>query len=1097
MPIPLELEQAIAQNPPIVHAESSLADASRLMYQADFSCVLVMAASQLVGILTRTDLARLIATGRDYTKTSVAEVMTQPVITLGIDRFQDLAAPLNLLHEHHIHHLPLLNDRQYPIGLLTLESLFRADALQSQQQDKANQISREWLLTSIANRIQASLDLQTILDTTVTEIRHFLQTDRVIAYRFEPNWSGIVVAESVRRGCDSLLGRILTDTHFGEAMVEPYNNGRIQVTDNINFGLTECHRDFLVQIQVKAIIVVPILQGDKLWGLLAAQECAQPRHWEPSAVELLQQLATHIGIALQQATVLTQMQTELAQRQKVEAALSRSEVQYRFMFENNPNPMWIYETDTLAFLAVNRAAIAHYGYSEADFLTMTIKDIRPAEDVHKLEGVLSNLQSLSYSGEWRHRKQDGTIVDVEIASHLIDWEGKPARFSLVKDISDRKRAETALQKLNRELETRVEQRTEALVASETHLNSIVDLVSDGILILNRYGQVIFANPSAGKMFGMQPEQLNGFDLGVPITLNKPFEIFILGSNGKIDVGEVVVSQMDWDNQLSYLTSIRDITERKQAEEQLVLANADLARATRLKDEFLANMSHELRTPLNAILGMSEGLQDEVFGALNDKQKKSIATIERSGQHLLELINDILDLAKIEAGKLELEIANTSVKTLCDTSLTFVKQMAYKKGIQLITRIPDSLNAIEVDELRMRQVLINLLTNAVKFTPEGGSVTLEVKVESFESNAISTSLSQIAFSIADSGIGIAPEDIQKLFQSFIQIDSRLSRQYNGTGLGLSLVKRIAEMHGGTVTVESEVNRGSCFTVRIPYHQNESIPSDFSSGIGNLLPIHSSPVLIIEGSPTDTPQITHYLNELGLQGTVYACDRSVVQEAIRLDPPLIVFDGCLPNLLGWEVLTQLKSHPQTQHIPILIISHVDERSLGLSLGAAEFIVKPIAKEQFRRAVHKTWNSRPDINIPTIEAPSQIMQPLILIAEDDEANVDTIWDYLSSKGYRLILAKNGQEALSLAETEKPDIILMDIQMPIMDGLEATRQIRANPAMEHIPIVALTALAMTGDRERCIQEGANDYLTKPVRLKQLSITIQQLLQGSQAHLK
>ncbi|MEE3716925.1 response regulator [Tumidithrix elongata RA019] len=1096
MAIPDELEQAIAQNLLIVYAESSLKDSSSLMHQGDYSCVLVVEASELVGILTRTDLVRLMATGQDYTKISVAEVMTQPVITLDLDRFQDLAAPLNLLHQHHIHHLPLLNDRQYPIGLLTLESLLRADALRSQQQTQVAQIAREWLLTSIANRIQASLDLQTILDTTVTEIRQFLHTDRVIAYRFEPDWSGIVVAESVARGCDSLLGRILTDTHFGEAMVEPYKNGRIQVTDNINFVLTECHRDFLVQIQVKAIIVVPILQGDRLWGLLAAQECAQPRHWEASAVDLLQQLAAHIGIALQQATVLTQMQTELAQRQKVEAALSRSEVQYRFMFENNPNPMWIYETDTLAFLAVNRAAIAHYGYSEADFLAMTIRDIRPVEDVPKLEGILSNLQSPSYSGEWQHRKQDGTIVDVEITSHLINWEGKPARFSLVKDVSDRKRAEAALLQLNRELETRVERRTEALAASETHLNLIVDLVSDGILILNRYGQVVFANPSAGRMFGMQPEQLNGFDLGVPITLNKPFEIFILGKNGKIDVGEVVVSEMDWDNQFSYLTSIRDITERKQAEEQLVLANAELARATRLKDEFLANMSHELRTPLNAILGMSEGLQDEVFGALNEKQKKSIATIERSGQHLLELINDILDLAKIEAGKLELEIANTFVKTLCDTSLTFVRQMALKKGIQLITQIPDNLNAIEVDELRMRQVLINLLTNAVKFTPEGGRVTLEVKVESFESNAISTSLSQIAFSIADSGIGIAPEDIQKLFQSFVQIDSKLSRKYNGTGLGLSLVKRIAEMHGGSVTVESEINQGSCFTVRIPYHNSEPIPVDYSSGIDNLLPIHSNPVLIIEGSPMDTPQITHYLHELGLQGTVYPWSEGVVQEVIRVNPPLIVFDSCLPNLLGWEVLTQLKSHPLTQHIPILIISLVDERSQGLSLGAAEYIVKPIAKEQFRRAIHKTWNSKPDITTPNVEASPEMLQPLILIAEDDEANVDTIWDYLSNCGYRLIIAKNGQEAVYLAEIEKPDIVLMDIQMPIMDGLEATRQIRANPAMEHIPIVALTALAMAGDRERCLEVGVNDYLTKPVRLKQLNQTIQQQLQLAKARL-
>jgi signal transduction histidine kinase len=234
------------------------------------------------------------------------------------------------------------------------------------------------------------------------------------------------------------------------------------------------------------------------------------------------------------------------------------------------------------------------------------------------------------------------------------------------------------------------------------------------------------------------------------------------------------------------------------------------RATRLKDEFLANMSHELRTPLNAILGMSESLVEEVFGPINDKQLRAVKTIENSGQHLLELINDILDLAKIEAGQLELAYTTTSIEQICQASLTFVRQQAYQKQIHITVEIPADLPAVIWDERRIRQVLINLLNNAVKFTPVGGHITLVVRPDR------PTSPTACSIAITDNGIGIAPENIHKLFQSFSQVDGSLDRQYEGTGLGLALVKRIVEMHWGTVSVTSKFGEGSCFTVVLPVH-----------------------------------------------------------------------------------------------------------------------------------------------------------------------------------------------------------------------------------------------------------------------------------------
>ncbi|MCY7331210.1 MAG: response regulator, partial [Pseudanabaena sp. CAN_BIN31] len=407
---------------------------------------------------------------------------------------------------------------------------------------------------------------------------------------------------------------------------------------------------------------------------------------------------------------------------------------------------------------------------------------------------------------------------------------------------------------------------------------------------------------------------------------------------------------------------QQLTERNQ---QLRVSNEELARATRLKDEFLASMSHELRTPLNAILGMTEGMQDNVFGEINDAQLKALQTIERSGSHLLELINDILDVAKIESGQLELEYANTSIESLCQSSLPFVKQQALKKRIQLETKLQPHLPDLNIDERRMRQVLINLLNNAVKFTPEGGRITLEVSytrasplVENIQPSTETTNYLRI--DVIDTGIGIDPQNIGKLFQPFIQIDSALNRQYQGTGLGLALVKSIVEMHGGKVELTSQVGVGSCFTVLLPCTETARSP-------------------------------------------------------IAIESPM--------------------------------------SSLGES----------IQSEQEPR--------------------------LILIAEDNEANIMTISSYLTAKGYKILLASNGEEAIALAQSAKPDLILMDIQMPIMDGLEAIKKIRQIPSLVNLPIIALTALAMEPDCDRCLEAGANDYLSKPVKLKQLTKVIQQLL--------
>jgi signal transduction histidine kinase/CheY-like chemotaxis protein len=405
--------------------------------------------------------------------------------------------------------------------------------------------------------------------------------------------------------------------------------------------------------------------------------------------------------------------------------------------------------------------------------------------------------------------------------------------------------------------------------------------------------------------------------------------------------------------------------RQQAKD-LNEANQELEQATRLKDEFLANMSHELRTPLNAILGMTEGLQEKIFGDVNKQQLKALGTVEKSADHLLALINDILDVAKIESGNITLDYSCVSVQQLCLSSLSFVKQQALKKKIQLQTHIPPHLPDVCVDEIRIRQALLNLLTNAVKFTPEGGTVTLSAAVIAV-TDADASRPPHLQIAIADTGIGIAPENISKLFQPFVQVESALNRQYEGTGLGLALVQKIVELHGGQIGLTSELGKGSCFTIDLPY-----------------------------------------------------------QPDVELD------------------------------LPAANSSDAHESELT--------------------------------GLPAI-APTAARSTLILLAEDNSANVATISSYLTAKGYCLLCTDNGQEAIDLALFHHPDVIVMDIQMPVLDGLDAIEKIRQQPSLREVPIIALTALAMAGDQERCLVVGADEYLSKPVQLKQLESVIRKLL--------
>lgn len=543
-------------------------------------------------------------------------------------------------------------------------------------------------------------------------------------------------------------------------------------------------------------------------------------------------------------------------------------------------------------------------------------------------------------------------------------------------------------------------------------------------------------------------------------------------------------------------------ERRVAERtaDLSRANVELGQVVRAKDEFLANMSHELRTPLNGILILSEILLEQIRGPINERQAQSLQTIHSSGHHLLSLINDILDLSKIEAGKLDLQLEIIQVEEICNTSLQFVKELAHQKQIRLTFENADVQAKMEADPRRLKQILINLLSNAVKFTPDGGRVTLKSRA-AHEGDALQ-------FVVEDTGIGITAADMAQLFKPFSQLDTSLTREHEGSGLGLALVSRLVELHGGSVQVESDgvPGSGSRFTVALPRHhlsgsvERSGDGAAFTNLEQALYRLSSEGerivrALIIEDSPTAAEQAERYLQELGIQIIAHASSEVAIEMVLTTLPDFIILDLLMPGQSGWEILTQLKADPQLQTIPVMIISVVDEPVKGVAAGAAEYLVKPITRMQFRQALSrvaakllgKEASRAADTAVPP-DLP-QTQGPLILLAEDNEINIQAIGEYLQDINYRVTVARNGGEALDLAIEQQPDLILMDIQMPVLDGFTVTQRLRAMSEFETTPIVALTALAMPGDRERCLAAGANEYLAKPISLKKLTGIMNQLL--------
>jgi PAS domain S-box-containing protein len=511
-------------------------------------------------------------------------------------------------------------------------------------------------------------------------------------------------------------------------------------------------------------------------------------------------------------------------------------------------------------------------------------------------------------------------------------------------------------------------------------------------------------------------------------------------------------------------SARDMTELKAIEGALKQKNVELEEASRMKSEFLANMSHELRTPLNAIIGFSEVLGDGLLGDMTEKQRRFIDDIFKSGKHLLSLINDILDLSKVEAGKMLLDLDFVELDALLSNSLAIVKGQAAVRHVRLNLRVADDLGSINADGRKLKQIVYNLLSNAVKFTTDGGEVVLRAdRVQRADVGGLDGRRAGRAFRLADSdfsefvrirvtdsGIGMSPEDLEHLFEPFSQVDSGLARQFEGTGLGLAMVKLLADLHGGAVAVESEAGKGSCFTVWIPVRARPAeIVAARLLGTERPAPTAIRTALVIESNYRSAELIQVQLEAEGFK-VLHARSAETAMAIAESEPlSLITLDIMMPDIDGWLFLERLKGMSQLSQIPMVIISILADRAKGLALGAAAVMEAPVSRQEL-------YDTLVSLGLSPVSGDQMIR---VLVVDDDPEAVELIAMRVRGMASEVLRAYGGQEAIDVAERELPDLIVLDLIMPDVTGFDVVQTLNRNPETACIPVVVVTASAVTAE--------------------------------------
>jgi PAS domain S-box-containing protein len=781
----------------------------------------------------------------------------------------------------------------------------------------------------------------------------------------------------------------------------------------------------------------PLMIEDRLVGVMAM---FARRPLSESALRAMGTMAFGIALSID--------------RKQAEAELRQSEEQVRLLLESSGEGIYGVDTDGCCTFC-NPAGMRMLGYDDPSQLLgksmhrlvhHTRADGRPfpeaecqiSHSIHGGEGAHTDQEIF-----WR---RDGTSFPVDYQSRPI-YRGDQRLGAVVTfaDISNRRAVEETMRLRDRSLAA----------------------ISQGLFITDPSRSdepIVYVNAAFEVMTGYSQAEVAGRDIGLlrcAETGSEEFDELKAALAGRRNCTvELVLQRKDetpyWASlsvsvvqdasgrATHFVGVMTDISEHKRAEEELRAAKEAAEAASRSKSTFLANMSHELRTPLNAIIGYSEMLQEENQGEGNEELVADLQRIHGAGKHLLGLINDILDLSKIEAGKLDLYLETFGVPEMIRGVVGTIRPLIEKNGNTLEVICPEEIGSMRADLTKVRQALLNLLSNASKFT-EHGTVTITVARQEADER------DWLSIEVRDSGIGMKPDQMGRLFQPFMQADSSTTRKYGGTGLGLMITRRFCQMMGGDIAVKSAEGVGSTFTIRLPIDVPEipTQPSDLDLSVYSSNVDSGRLVLVIDDDPTVSNLMRRTLEKDGFRVQHAPGGERGLAMARELKPAVITLDVMMPGMDGWTVLTSLKAEPELADIPVVMVTIVDDRNLGYALGASDYLTKPIDRARLAATLKKFGKEEPGRTA--------------LVVDDDLVTRELVREFLRKDGWTVIEAENGRAGLERMKASVPDVILLDLMMPEMDGFVFAKEVRCVEEWRSIPILVLTAKDLTlEDRER-----------------------------------
>jgi PAS domain S-box-containing protein len=878
------------------------------------------------------------------------------------------------------------------------------------------------------------------------------------------------------RGFDATrAARFAEPTRAGSALravADQLSAEAIQVQEQQELYLTRVERIMRVVLSVGLFVTV-VLVAVAFWLLAQAQHRLERANDELEA----------------------RVRTRTAELQASTVQLREGAQRLRFLADTMPQLVWTVRLDGKVE-TLNRGWLSYLGVpTEAEGIRILDSAVHPddqAASQAEWTGMLRDRRAAA--GELRLRRADGTYrwhlwrahPERDAAGQVVRWIGTST------DFHDQKLAEERL-------EQRVAERTAELATSEERFRQAFYFAGIGMAIVGLDGRAVRVNRSLCEILGYSEAEL----------LTKPFPDITHPDDLAADLNHVREllagerrfyqlekrffhreGQVVWirltaslvhgpqGEPVHFVAQIEDITERKSLEVSLAHARDQALEASRLKSEFLATMSHEIRTPMNGVIGMTTLLRDT---PLSETQSEYVRTVEASGEALLAILNDILDYSKIEAGRIELEVVNFDLRQCVEDALDLFAAPAFEKKIELVYIMGPGVPAqVAGDVTRLRQILVNLLSNAIKFT-EAGEVVITIDAEPVGDRH------RLSFSVKDTGIGIPPAGMSRLFQSFTQVDASTTRRFGGTGLGLAISRRLAELMGGTMEAESTPGEGSTFHFTVMV---EARPHLVRHNLHAPQPeLEGHHLLVVDDNAANRRVVTSLAGAWGMKVREAASPR-VALAALEANPrcDVAVLDMHMPDMDGEQLAAAIHARPEHAQLPLILLTSLGRRTRSADI--AQSLSKPVRADPLFLAIRSCLRPggpdfvKPPAPAPAFDATLGRRCPLsVLIAEDNAVNQKVVNLLLQRLGYRATAVANGLEAVTAIEMKDYDVVLMDVEMPELDGCEATRRIRALRGNVTRPwIIALTASAMHGDRERAFAAGMNDFITKPLRPEALS---------------